>query len=157
MLHLPGTRAVPHIKTRVTLLEMIKDEAISQSGHEARELWTVGAAISVVQMGSLRGPVVLMLDLAGIRVHIEEGRQGVILDAPLDDGVDLFDVSHIYLAMIGHFKGKTGVKEHLVAVASDSKLGINVRWWVKKLIQVRAEDNCSSGPAFGDSHGKVAK
>jgi len=78
-----------HIKTVVTLLEMIKDKATFQSGYDTRELWKVGAAIAVAQMGSLRGPEVLMLDLAGIRVHIEEERQGVMPDSSLDGGVGL--------------------------------------------------------------------
>jgi len=146
-----------HIKTVIALLRMIKEDAISQAGAEARELWKVGAAIAVAQMGSLRGPEVFMLDLAGIRAHIEEGRHGVVPDSPLDDGVDLFDAPHVYLAMIGQFKGETGVREHLVAVASESKSGINVRWWLEKLIQVREEENCISGPAFGNSFGEVAK
>ena len=101
-----------HIKTVVTLLNMIKDEANKQSGPEARELWKVGAAIAVAQMGSLRGPEVFMLDLAGIRSHIEEGKEGIMPLAPLDDGVDLFDAPHVYLAMVGNFKGETGVREH---------------------------------------------
>ena len=57
-----------------------------------------GAAIAVAQMGSLCGPEVFMLDLAGMHTHIEEGRQGAMTNSPLDDGVDLFDASHMYLA-----------------------------------------------------------
>ena len=68
-----------------------------------------------------------MLDLVGIRAHTEECRQGVMPDSPLDDGVNLFDASHVYLAMIDKFKGGTGVCEYLVAVAGESKSGINVR------------------------------
>ena len=98
-----------------------------------------------------------MLDLAGIRAHIEEGKRGVIPIALLDDGVDLFDILHVYLAMVGNFKGETGVREHLVAVASESKSGVNVRWWLEKLIHVREEEGCISGPAFGDAQGEVTK
>jgi len=146
-----------HINTVVTLLEIIKDEATSQLGHEARELWKVGATIAMALMGSLCRPEVLVLDLAGICAHIKEGRQGVMPDAPLDDDVDLFDAPHMYLAMIEHFKGEIELRKHLVAVASESKSGINVQWWVEKLIQVREEENCTRGPAFGDAHGEVTK
>ena len=148
-----------HIRTVIALLKMINEEAMSKEGSEARELWKwkVGAAIAVAQMGSLRGPEVFMVDLAGIRAHIEEGRQGIMPNSPLEDGVDLFDAPHVYLAMIGQFKGETGVREHLVAVASESKSGINVRWWLEKLIQVRASENCTSGPAFGNAQGEVDK
>ena len=113
-----------HIKTVIALLKMIKDEAISHAGVEARELGKVGANIAVAQMGSLRGLEVFMLDLAGIRAHIEEGRQEVMRDSPLDDGVDLFDAPHVYLAK---FKGEMRVHEHSVAIVSESKSGINVR------------------------------
>ena len=77
--------------------------------------------------------------------------------APLDDGVDLFDAPHVYLAMVGNFKGETGVREHLVAVASESKSGVDVRWWLEKLIHVREEEGCISGPAFGNAQGEGAK
>ena len=117
----------------------------------------MGVTIAVAQMGSLRGTEVFMLDLAGSRAHIEEGKQGVMPDAPFDDGVDIFGVPHVYLAIIGHFKGETGVREHLVAVAIKSTSGINVQWWLEKLIQVREEENCIKGPAFGDAHREVVK
>ena len=90
-----------HIRTVIMLLKLIKEEALAKEGYDARELWKVGTAIAVAQMGSLRGPEIFMLDLAGIRVHIEEGRQGVMPDSPLGDGVDLFDDPDGYLAMIG--------------------------------------------------------
>eukprot|EP00585_Thalassiosira_rotula_P014748 CAMPEP_0196174328 /NCGR_PEP_ID=MMETSP0911-20130528/7356_1 /TAXON_ID=49265 /ORGANISM="Thalassiosira rotula, Strain GSO102" /LENGTH=146 /DNA_ID=CAMNT_0041441689 /DNA_START=594 /DNA_END=1034 /DNA_ORIENTATION=+ len=109
------------IRTVITLLKMIKEEAMAKEGDEAKELWKVGAAIAVAQMGSLRGPEVFMLDLAGIRAHIEKDRQGVMPDSPLDDGEDLFGVTHVYLAMIDQFKGETGVREHLIAVPSESR------------------------------------
>ena len=63
-----------HIKTVVTLLTMIKKEANQQSGSEARELWKVGTTVAVAQTGCLQGPENFMLDLAGIRAHIEEGK-----------------------------------------------------------------------------------
>ena len=69
-----------------------------------------------------------MLNLTGIYAHIEDGKRGVIPVAPLDDGVDLFDAPHVYLVMVGNFKGETGVREHLLAVASESKSGADVRW-----------------------------
>ena len=113
-----------HIKIVVKILHMIKDEAEIQPPEVANELWKVGAIIAVAQMGSLCGPEVMMTDLAGLRAHNEEENNGIIPEDPLADGIDLFTAHHLYLVMIGKFKGEHGVREHLVAVASQSKSGI---------------------------------
>ena len=42
-----------YIKIVVTLRNMIKEEVNHQSGSKARELWKVGTAVAVAQMGSL--------------------------------------------------------------------------------------------------------
>ena len=145
-----------HIKVVVRVLEMIKEEATMQPFELSKELWKVGAAIATAQSGSLRGPEVFMLDLAGLREHIDLGRDGVMPDKPMDLGTDLFDAPHVHIALIGKFKGENGVREHLVPVASESKSGLQTRWWLEKLIEVREQEGCISGPAFGDAQGNVA-
>ena len=77
----------------------------------------------MAQAGSLRGPEVVQLDLAGIRNHIQAGRDGILPDKPLDPGTDLINAPYIYIALIGKFKGENGVREHLVPVASESMSG----------------------------------
>ena len=69
--------------------------------HHQFSTFIVLSTVAVANMGSLRGPEIFMLDLAGIRAHIKEGRQGVMPVSPLADGVDLFGAPHVYLAMIG--------------------------------------------------------
>jgi hypothetical protein len=49
----------------------------------AREYWKVGAAIALAICASLRGPEVLLLDLAGLRNHIQKGKEGILPDKPL--------------------------------------------------------------------------
>ena len=122
----------------------------------AKELIKVGAALTVAQAGSLRGPEVFQLDLAGIRNHIKAGRDGILPDKPLDPGTDLFNAPYIYIALIGKFKGENGVREHLVPVASESMSGLQPRWWIERLIEVREREGCTSGPAFGNADGSVA-
>ena len=145
-----------HIRVLLRVLEKIKEEAAHQPWEIAKELLKVGAALTVAQAGSLRGPEVFQLDLAGIRNHILLGKDGVIPDKPLEPGTDLFDAPHVYLALIGRFKGENGVREHLVPVASESMSGLQTRWWIERLIQVREREECTSGPAFGNADGSVA-
>ncbi len=43
-----------------------------------------------------------------------------------------------------------------MSLASTTSSGIELRWWIEKLIQVREEEGCLSGPAFGHKDGSVA-
>jgi hypothetical protein len=49
----------------------MKEEAKKQEHQVAREFFKVGAAIALAVCGSLRGNKVLMLDLNGLRKHID--------------------------------------------------------------------------------------
>lgn len=64
----------------------------------------MGAAIATALAGSLRGPEVFMLDLGGIRKHVEKGKDGVLPVNPLKAGVDLTRAPHVYLALVSKFK-----------------------------------------------------
>ena len=111
-----------HIKTVVKVPDMIKDEALTQPPSVAREMLKVGAAIATCQSGSLRGPEVFMLDLGGayelisIRAEEELYLKTLYKIKP----IDLFKAPHVYIALMGKFKGEHGVRQHLVAVASDT-------------------------------------
>ena len=145
-----------HISVVALLLKNIREAAEAEPSRLlANQLWKAGAAVAVGLMGSLRGPEIWMLDLAGIRRHIEVGRNGVLPANPLRKGVDLFQAPHVVLCLLGVLKGETGAREHMLAVASTSLSGIDVRWWVEKLISVRLAEGCVSGPAFGDANGSV--
>ncbi|KAL7526261.1 hypothetical protein ACHAXR_001401, partial [Thalassiosira sp. AJA248-18] len=144
-----------HIGAVVRVLELIQEEAPSQPPQIANELWKCGAAIAVGLIGSLRGPEIWMLDLAGIWRHIHKRKHGIMPARPLAKGTDLFNAPHVYLALLGKFKGKTGAREHLVAVCNTYTSGVQARWWIEKLIEVRLSEGCISGPAFGNQAGKV--
>lgn len=141
------------IQVILRVLELIKREASTLSPLEAAPLWKCGAAIVVGLMGSLRGPEIWMLDLAGIRRHIRQGKLGVLPIKPLKEGIDLFNAPFVTLCLLGKFKGENGTREHMIAVASTSRSGIEARWWVEKLIEVRLQEGCTSGPAFGNADG----
>ncbi len=44
----------------------------------------------------------------------------------------------------------------MLALASSTRSGITLRWWIEELIKIREEEGCTHGPAFGDSNGAVA-
>ena len=87
-----------NIRAVVRVLELIQLEASSGTDasdpdhvspgapQRAKNLYKVGAAIASAQAGSLRGPEVFFMDLAGLREHISKGKNGVIPENPLRAG-----------------------------------------------------------------------
>jgi hypothetical protein len=119
----------------------------------AREYWKVGAAIALAMCASLRGPKVLILDLAGLKNHIQKGKEGALPDKPLWTGTNLTGMPHVGVVLIGKFKGESGVHHHMLSLASTTMSGITLRWWLEKLIQVWQEEGCVHGLAFGYANG----
>jgi hypothetical protein len=142
--------------TIIRLLTLVKEEAEEQEHQVAREFFKVGAAIALVVCGSLRGNKVFMLDLNGLRKHINLGKGGTLPKYPMKAGTDLSQAPHIIIPLLGKFKGELGYKYHLMALASTTSSGIELICWMKKLIQVRQEENCTTGPGFGYKDGSVA-
>ena len=96
-----------------------------------------------------------MVDLAGLRRHIDKGKGGSMSTNPLKTRVDLTRAPHVFITYIGKFKGETGIDAHLLALARGTMSGIKTRWWVEQLIRIRLSEGCISGPAFGNKHGRV--
>ncbi len=105
---------------------------------------------------SLQGPEVLQLDLAGLRVHISWGKNGVMPRKPLKTGTDLSNAPHVFVVLIHHFKGETRVHQHILSLASVTVSGIAHQWWLEELIRIREAEGCTSSPAFGNANGSVA-
>ena len=135
---------------------MIRKEAEEEEPLMAREYLEVEAAIAVAVCASLQGPEVLQSDLAGLRAHISRDKNGVMPHKPLKTGTDLSNAPHVIIVLIGHFKGKTGVHQHILSLASVTVSGIALRWWLEELLRMREAEGCTSGPAFGDANGFIA-
>jgi hypothetical protein len=71
-------------------------------------------------------------------------------------GTNLSLAPHVSITLLREFKGELGFKYHLMALASTTSSGINLRWWIETLIKVQEEEGCVSGPAFGHQDGSVA-
>jgi hypothetical protein len=138
------------------LLSLLQQEAEAEVPHVAREYWKVGAAIALAVCPSLRGPEVLLLDLAGLRNHIQKGKEGILPDKPLQTSTNLTGVPHVVVVLIGKFKGESGVHHHMLSLASTTMSGITLRWGLEKLIQVWQEEGCVHGSAFGYANGSIA-
>jgi hypothetical protein len=78
-----------------------------------------------------------MLDLNGLRKHIKLGKEGTLPKDPMKAGTDLSQAPHIIIPLLGEFKGELGYRYHLMSLASTTSLGIELRWWMEKLIEVR--------------------
>lgn len=139
----------------VRLLEVVKEEAEEAPGGFADVLYKFGAAVVVAQCGSLRGPEVLTMDLAGMRAHVSLGRTGTIPVDPMKVGQDLSGAPYIFLTLLGKFKGENGIRQHMICVSSTTISGIETRWWLEQLIEVREREGRREGPAFGHRDNSV--
>ena len=88
----------------------------------------MGAAVALALCGSLRGNEVFMLDLNGLRKHVNLGKEGVMPKDPLKAGTDLSQAPHITIPLLGEFKGELGFQYHLMWLASTTSSGIKLRW-----------------------------
>ena len=150
-----ANKAVP-IGAIVEMLDMIKEDAeTAPTLEEANELWKLGACVAVATAGSLRGHEVFYTDLASMRKHLHLGRNGRMPRDPTKE-TDLDKAPHVMLCLMGKFKGETGHRYHMIGLASETKSGIAVRWWIEQLIRARAREGHVKGPAFGTKDGKLA-
>jgi hypothetical protein len=96
------------------------------------------------------------MELSALRKHIDLGRSGKLPEDPMKPGVDLSLAPHVFVALLGEFKGELGFRYHIMALASTTSSGIELRWWIETLIRTREEEGCVHGPAFGGPDGSVA-
>jgi hypothetical protein len=74
---------------------------------------------------------------------------------PMKTGLDLLNAYHVIATLIVQFKGELGTRHHLISLASSTILGIQLRCWLEKLMDVCARESCKTSPAFGNRDGSV--
>ena len=143
----------------LSLVSMDAEEAEEAGFHaDANELWKVGAYVCILTAASLRGHEGFFVDLTGLRDNLSAGKFGVVPASFVIDKDSLFteeickDLPHVTVAMLGHFKGETGVDQHLIALANKSVSGLKTRWWIEKLVSVCKAEGQIHGPAFVLAH-----
>jgi hypothetical protein len=147
----------------LSLVTMDAEEAEESGFHaDANKLWKVGAYVCILTAASLRGHEGFFVDLTGLRDNLSAGRFGVIPAGFVIDKGTLFteeicnDLPHVTVAMLGHFKGGTGVDQHLISLANESVSGLKTRWWIEKLVSVCEAEGRVHGPAFASAYGVLA-
>jgi hypothetical protein len=61
----------------------------------------------------------------------------------------------VFFAMIGEFKGRTGVRQHIVAVATITKIENRMRWGLEKLVSLCTKEVSMPWPTFCYSDGSI--
>ena len=165
-----GSQAEPNhgllIGAIVYVLSLIAEDAREAEGAgfttDANDLWKVGAYVCILTSAFLRGHEGFYVELAGLRSHLAAGKDGRIptgfeatKNMLLSEEI-CRNLPHVTIALLGHFKGETGVDHHLIAVASESQSGLKTRWWVEKLVSVCESEGRTHGPAFASSDGTLA-
>jgi hypothetical protein len=150
----------------VHLLNLMKGDAQCAEDigfvSDANYLWKVGAYLCVITAASLRGHEGFYLELAGLQKYLSKGKNGSIpvgliitKEAVLSEAV-CSRLPHVTVALLGHFKGETKADHHLIAIASETQLGLQPRWWIEKLVMVCTSEGRMHGPAFADEYGQLA-
>ena len=59
------------------------------------------------------------------------------------------------IALRGKFKGEHTIGQHAVNIANTTSSGLELRWWIEKLIEVNEAEGLTSGPAFALPDGEL--
>jgi hypothetical protein len=130
----------------VVYLEVVQARINEATSEKEGHLWTSLGAYSVLCFcGSLRGNEGFLLDLYGLRLYLDEGREPQCLKP------------HVVAPLLGRFKNEIGERGyHLVLLAPVTQSGLRVRYWLEALVKVRVEEGRTRGPAFCDEEGWIA-
>ena len=79
--------------------------------------------MAVTYTALLHGHETFMMDLAGVHKYIRVGQEHA-------------ELPNVIVALLGHFKGKTGEKYHLIPLLVQTNSGIKVGKWMEVLVAV---------------------
>lgn len=141
-------------------LEMIKRDADAADGEEANFLYKVGALICILTAGALRGHEGFYFDLASTRKYLDKGRNGVVPNDVTKKTIlteqECANLPEVCICLMGKFKARTGERCHSIILANESLSGLQVRWWVEKLILVAEMEGRKRGYGFNNADGSQA-
>ena len=88
------------------------------------------------------------------------GNEGFWVDAQrLVDGIETGKhppngvIPHVLVCLLGRFKNESGDRMHCFPIASETKSGVKVRFWLEQVVQVLVSERKTDCPAFCDSEG----
>jgi hypothetical protein len=128
------------------MLEYMKrlDSKLLQAVDEEESdlICSVGAYSVLTYASSLRGNEGFLLDLFGLRTHIDKGKHDTTHP-------------HVVATLLGRLKGEEGERYHMLLMASETASGLEVRKWLERLVDLREGQGKFHGPAFDDGNGQV--
>ena len=63
---------------------------------------------------------------------------------------------HVAICLLGNSKGEGGANYHTINVVDESMSGLQMMWWVEKLVSIADQEGRSWGPAFANANGSLA-
>ncbi|KAL7526641.1 hypothetical protein ACHAWF_001856 [Thalassiosira exigua] len=126
----------------------------------ANELWKLGGYLTCSVVASLCGNEGFMMDLAGLRQHIDNGRHGEVPAKITKETIlteqECLRLPHVAICLFGKVKGETIFDHHIINVANLTRSGFRLRWWLEKVISVCESESRFAGPVFADANGRLA-
>jgi hypothetical protein len=92
---------------------------------------------------ALRGEEIPKTDLQGVLKHWEESGRS--------------NPAHVVIALLGRFKGETGLRYHLMPLVIRTKSGIEPRKWIGRLLGIYEKMGVYHGPFFRTANGERMK
>jgi len=136
--------AIPLPVMHALLDTLEADWATSQlfNQREKEMISMLGAYVVIAFCGSFRGNEVFLADMHGTMKYLTAG------DVAADT---------VIIPLLGRFKGETGERYHLTPLEAITSSGIQVKTWVKRLVEAKTSRGYVRGPLFGDISGLVVK
>jgi hypothetical protein len=133
---------LPVVHALLSTLESDWADAQMLGWRDQELIGMLGAYVVIAFCGSFRGNEVFLADMHGAAKYL------IARDLPLNT---------VIIPLLGRFKGETGERYHLTPLAAVTSLGIQVKLWVKRLVDSKTSRGYARGPLFGDDHGVVIK
>jgi hypothetical protein len=117
-------------------MEILDEQWIKCEDETERCMLAHLGAFSVIGFGgSFRGPEVLLTDLHGLRTYLSTPRRCDERD-------------YVVIPLLGRVKNELGEAYHLTPLASQTKSGLEIEKWVRRLVTVQEKKGLHHGPAF---------
>lgn len=141
---------IPVILEQLRLVK--RDAEDTEDPHYSKTLYKFGSLICILTAASLRGHEGFYTDLAATRKHITKGRDGVVPTNVLKRAIlteeECSNLPEVCLCLLGKFKGENNERCHSVVLPNVTSSGLEVRWWIEKLLEVCESEGRTSGYAF---------
>ena len=122
-----------------------KDILVKEETAQARKdfIIVVATYLVVCFCVSRRGNMGFMLDLNPVR-------KGLALGLEDPDWLE-----HVVICLLRRFKGETNTCWHMILLASEIASGLNPRYWLEKLVNIKETQKVISGPEISDMQGFI--